>query len=67
MPAARLAEVASGVFGEDRVRLAADLASAIEQAVALADASGPGSGVLIAGSVYAAGEARTLLARTEEE
>lgn len=67
MPAARLAEVASGVFGADRVRLAADLASAIEQAVALADASGPGSGVLIAGSVYAAGEARTLLARTEEE
>jgi dihydrofolate synthase/folylpolyglutamate synthase len=66
MPAEQLAEVASGVFGADRVRVASDLADAIEQAVALADASGPSAGVLIAGSVYAAGEARALLAPAEE-
>ena len=61
LPAAQLADVASGVFGVERVRVAPELADAIDQAVALADASGPGAGVLIAGSVYAAGEARALL------
>jgi len=35
--------------------------------VALADASGPTAGVLIAGSVYAAGEARSLLVRPSSE
>ena len=67
MPAARLASVASGVFGVDRVQIASDLANAIDQAVTLADAAGPGAGVLIAGSVYAAGEARALLATEEPE
>jgi len=67
MPAAQLAEVASGVFGAERVQVASDLASAIDQAVMLADAAGPGAGVLIAGSVYAAGEARALLATEDAE
>ena len=61
LPAQQLAQVASGIFGRDRVQIASDIAEAIEQAVTLADASGPGAGVLIAGSVYAAGEARALL------
>jgi dihydrofolate synthase/folylpolyglutamate synthase len=39
------------------------MTEAIETAVRLADEAGPGAGVLIAGSVYAAGEARALLVR----
>jgi folylpolyglutamate synthase/dihydrofolate synthase len=62
LPAADLGEVAAGVLGEDRVRVVADLPDAIETAVQLADESGPGAGILIAGSVYLAGAARTLLA-----
>lgn len=58
-----LAERAADVFGEDRVRVAASMSDAIEAAVALADDAGPGAGVLIAGSVIAAGEARALLVR----
>lgn len=58
-----LAERAADVFGEDRVRVAASMFDAIEAAVALADDAGPGAGVLIAGSVIAAGEARALLVR----
>lgn len=61
MPVAELVVHAAGIFGRDRVSMAPDMAAAIEQAVALADQAGPGSGVLIAGSVYAAGEARALL------
>jgi dihydrofolate synthase / folylpolyglutamate synthase len=56
-----LARPAAEVFGAQRVRIAEDMSAAIEAAVALADEAGPGSGVLIAGSVYAAGEARALL------
>ncbi|MDR1238048.1 MAG: dihydrofolate synthase, partial [Propionibacteriaceae bacterium] len=60
-----LAELAVLEFGADRVVLADDMESAIEQAVRLADEAGPSAGILIAGSVYAAGEARSLLARKE--
>ena len=63
VPAAELAEQAGEVFGAERVRTAGDMAAAIEEAVRLADEAGPGAGVLIAGSVYAAGEARALLVR----
>ena len=56
-----LAEVASEVFGADRVVMRPSLADALDEAVRLADEAGPGAGILIAGSVYAAGEARTLL------
>jgi dihydrofolate synthase/folylpolyglutamate synthase len=65
MPAAALADVAGGVFGPDRVRVAPRLDEAIDTAIALADeAAGdsPGSaGVLVTGSVVTAGEARLLL------
>jgi dihydrofolate synthase / folylpolyglutamate synthase len=60
------AEIAAGIFGEDRVRSAARIEDAIEDAVALADeavqAGLPGgAGVLITGSVITAGDARKLL------
>jgi len=62
--AAELGELAIGVLGDDRVRVAEDLPDAIEEAVQLADEAGPGAGILIAGSVYLAGAARTLLAHS---
>jgi dihydrofolate synthase/folylpolyglutamate synthase len=55
-----LAQAASGVF--ERVAARDSMAEAIDEAVRQADEAGPTAGVLIAGSVYAAGEARTLLA-----
>jgi dihydrofolate synthase/folylpolyglutamate synthase len=63
----QVAELATEVFGEDRVQSAERLDDAIETAVALADEAdaetGPGSGgVLITGSVITAGDARRLLA-----
>jgi len=67
MPAAELAEVAIGIFGQDRVSVAPELADAIDQAAALAEAGGVfgeaiGSGaVLVTGSVVTVGEARALL------
>jgi dihydrofolate synthase/folylpolyglutamate synthase len=67
LPAARLADVARGVFGEDRVSVAPDLAAAIDQAATLAEAGavfgdGVGSGaVLVTGSVVTVGEARAML------
>ncbi len=61
-----LAELASEVFGPDRVRPAERLDDALEIAVGLADdaagADGLGtSGVLVTGSVITAGDARLLL------
>lgn len=66
LPADELAERASDVFGSARVEVGGSVADAIERAVALADAAGPGAGVLIAGSVIVAGEARALLVRPTE-
>jgi len=60
-----LGGLAAEVFGEERVRVAPSMALAIEEAVRLADEAGAGAGVLIAGSVYAAGEARALLVRED--
>ena len=62
-----LAIAAREVFDEDRVSVAANLADAIDQAAALAEAGGAfgdplGSGaVLVTGSVVTVGEARALL------
>jgi dihydrofolate synthase/folylpolyglutamate synthase len=63
----QIAELATEIFGEDRVQSADRLDDAIEIAVALADETvaetGPGTGgVLITGSVITAGDARWLLA-----
>ncbi|MGC4084710.1 MAG: cyanophycin synthetase [Vicinamibacterales bacterium] len=67
LPASELGERAAEIFGAERVRVAPTMAEAIDEAVRLADESGPGAGVLIAGSVYAAGEARALLVHGAEE
>lgn len=67
LPADELAARAGDVFGPQRVLMAEHLEDAIEQAVALADESGPTAGILIAGSVYAAGQARSLLVRADED
>jgi len=70
MPAHELADVAEGIFGNDRVHVARSLPDALEKAVALSESErygeGVGSGgVLVTGSVVTAGEARALLAREE--
>lgn len=66
MSADDLADLATQVFGPDRVVVVPDLESAIETAVELADAGSDvrsGVGVLITGSVVTAGDARSLLVR----
>lgn len=67
MSAAELAEVATEVFGADRVEMAAAMPDAIEASVALAEANPDGElsgvGVLITGSVVTVADARRLLAR----
>jgi dihydrofolate synthase/folylpolyglutamate synthase len=71
LPADRLADVARGIFGSDRVFLAPRLDDAIEQAATLAEEGGVfgeaigSGGVLITGSVVTVGEARTMLKRRE--
>ena len=62
LPATELADVARAVFGPDRVHVAPTLPDAIDTAVSLADAAGvPTAGVVVTGSLYTVGEARTLL------
>lgn len=63
MHADELGAVAEDVLGVDRVRVAGDLADAIDTAIALAERDGPmaNAGVLVTGSVVTVGEARTLL------
>nr|WP_246227205.1 folylpolyglutamate synthase/dihydrofolate synthase family protein [Propioniciclava coleopterorum] len=63
LPAEELGEVASDVFGAERVHVRDSLPDALELAVTLADQAGAGAGILVAGSVVLAGEARTLLVR----
>lgn len=63
LPADELGELAEEAFGTDRVHVRAALPDAIELAVTLADEAGAGAGILIAGSVILAGEARALLVR----
>ncbi len=66
VPVDDLAELASDIFGEDRVHAVGRLDEAIVLAVNLAEAGvaheeGHGAGVLVTGSVTVAGEARLLL------
>ncbi|HET6166342.1 MAG TPA: folylpolyglutamate synthase/dihydrofolate synthase family protein [Marmoricola sp.] len=67
LPAHELAEVARGIFGQDRVSEAPSLVEAIDQATTLAEAGGVfgegigSGGVLVTGSVITVGEARALL------
>jgi dihydrofolate synthase / folylpolyglutamate synthase len=68
MDPAKLADLAAGVFGADRVRVAERLDDAIDVAVGLADETAGdglgGGGVLVTGSVVTAGDARSLLGRS---
>ncbi|GIF51141.1 dihydrofolate synthase/folylpolyglutamate synthase [Asanoa ferruginea] len=67
MPIEELADLATEVFGEDRVATAANMPDAIELAVAIAEDEVQGElagvGVLVTGSVITVAEARTLLVR----
>ena len=69
LPAHALAEVARGIFGQDRVGEATSLVDAIDQASTLAEAGGVfgeglgSGGVLVTGSVITVGEARALIRR----
>jgi len=71
MPAAELAELATEIFGEDRVRVAERLDDAIDLAASMADVFDAeavarglpgGAAVLVTGSVVTAGDAQLLLA-----
>lgn len=61
LPVDELADIAEGIFGADRVSTASGYEAAIDEAMRLADEAGPAAGVLVAGSVIGAGEARALL------
>lgn len=61
LPVDELLDVAQGIFGTGNVRSADSYAEALDEAMRLADEAGPGAGVLVAGSVIGAGEARDLL------
>lgn len=60
-----LAAVAETVWSTHHVHRAASMAEALDLAVMLADTSSAQAGVLVAGSVIAAGEARDLLKKDE--
>lgn len=67
MPVEELAQLATDIFGEDRVTVTHTMPDAIEEAVVIAeeDASGElsGVGVIITGSVVTVADARKLLKR----
>ena len=74
LPAADLGELATGIFGPERVTVVPRLDDALERAIAFADASGDefgdaigSGGVIVTGSVVTVGEARTLLRGAGEE
>ncbi|MGA4669568.1 bifunctional folylpolyglutamate synthase/dihydrofolate synthase [Propionibacteriaceae bacterium Y1923] len=61
VPVDDLEDLAQGVFGAQRVERADTMAAALDRAATLADQAGPSAGVLVVGSVIAAGEARAIL------
>jgi dihydrofolate synthase/folylpolyglutamate synthase len=65
MPLNELAQVATDIFGEDRVTVAQTMPDAIEEAVVLAESDTDGElsgvGVLVTGSVVTVADARKLL------
>lgn len=64
MQSSELAKLAIQVFGEDRVHEEANLASAIDKAIAMADEAGMnGVGVVVTGSVVTAAAGRALMGR----
>ncbi|HBK39530.1 MAG TPA: dihydrofolate synthase [Actinobacteria bacterium] len=69
LPAVELARLASEVLGGERVTIGGDLASALEEAIGLADSSGEygGVGVIVTGSVVLVGETRRLLSDPDSQ
>ncbi|SER82182.1 dihydrofolate synthase / folylpolyglutamate synthase [Propionibacterium cyclohexanicum] len=67
MPVDELAEIAEDIFGSARVHRAQDVATALDAAMNLAQAGGERGGVLVAGSVWLAGQARELLGVTGDQ
>ena len=67
MPLNELAQIASEIFGEERVTVAQTMPDAIEEAVVLAESDTDGElsgvGVLITGSIVTVADARKLLKR----
>ena len=67
MPLDELAQIATDIFGEDRVTVAQTMPDAIEEAVVLAESDTDGElsgvGVLITGSIVTVADARKLLKR----
>jgi dihydrofolate synthase / folylpolyglutamate synthase len=67
MPLNELAQIATDIFGEDRVTVAQTMPDAIEEAVVLAESDTDGElsgvGVLITGSIVTVADARKLLKR----
>jgi dihydrofolate synthase/folylpolyglutamate synthase len=67
MPLEELAQIATDIFGEDRVTVAQTMPDAIEEAVVLAESDTDGElsgvGVLITGSIVTVADARKLLKR----
>ncbi|WP_203567195.1 bifunctional folylpolyglutamate synthase/dihydrofolate synthase [Aestuariimicrobium ganziense] len=60
-----LADIAEGAMGVERVDRAATMAEALDRAMQVADEAGPAAGVLVIGSLMAAGEARDILGAPE--
>ena len=69
LPAVELARLASEVLGGERVTIGGDLASALEEAIGLADSSGEygGVGVIVTGSVVLVGETIRLLSDPDSQ
>ena len=69
LPAIELARLASEVLGGERVTIGGDLASALEEAIGLADSSGEygGVGVIVTGSVVLVGDTIRLLSDPDSQ
>ncbi|MBK8469160.1 MAG: bifunctional folylpolyglutamate synthase/dihydrofolate synthase [Actinomycetales bacterium] len=65
MNPALLGEIASEIFGSDRVSVVPALPDAIEEALALAEQDGLGGGVIATGSIVTAADVRALLGVTD--
>ncbi|AXE39158.1 Dihydrofolate synthase/folylpolyglutamate synthase [Acidipropionibacterium virtanenii] len=61
LPVDELADKASAHWDAEHLDVEPTVSEAIERAIRIADASGPGAGILIAGSVILAGQARAIL------
>jgi dihydrofolate synthase / folylpolyglutamate synthase len=65
MSPAKLGELATEIFGENRVTVVDSLPDALDRAAGLADEGGVGGGVLATGSITTAAEVRMLLGVTD--